>query len=140
MTTHKKINFLNRPEPPKTNVCVPESKVRELVSKMRKRIEELEEALQRLSPSLPDELRERSRAVWQLALQQHQSGKEGEPGPAGIIARAIREAEEKVREELNAVAMMDKPVKSMVAKPVKRKPKTKTTHPQKKTQRRKGKR
>lgn len=46
-----------------------------------------------LIPHLPDEMRDRSKAVWEAALHSHRTAKAGEPGPAAVIASALLDAE-----------------------------------------------
>jgi len=76
----------------------------EVIRDQRKEIAELRQEIinmradhreqwDRLCPNLPDEMRSRARAVWEAALHSHETATAGQPGPAGVIAMALTDAE-----------------------------------------------
>lgn len=67
--------------------------IRDLTTENAKLKKDFQERWNKLCPQLPDEMRNRARAVWEAALHAHQTSKPGEPGPSAIIAAALLDAE-----------------------------------------------
>lgn len=71
--------------------------LRKEVGKLQKEVVDMRashrEFWERVCPQLPDEMRKRSRMVWEAALHAHETATAGQPGPGAVIAAALMDAE-----------------------------------------------